>query len=247
MKRLIVLRHGESEWNRANRFTGWADPSLTQTGRAEAQQAGSVIKAEGLSFDLAYTSQLKRAQETLTICLKSLGQEALKIKRTWRLNERHYGALQGLNKLEMVQRYGEAQVNIWRRSYDIPPPPVDLEDERHPVNDLSYQAVPPEYLPACESLKDTLLRLLPFWEIIKEDILSGKNLLIVAHGNSIRALYKHLFNVSKVDIVDFNIPTGIPISMELEDTLKGVSFHYLGDRKAIELAISRVANQTKSK
>jgi 2,3-bisphosphoglycerate-dependent phosphoglycerate mutase len=230
MKRLVLLRHGQSLWNFENKFTGWTDVDVSNQGNREAYGAGRPLKAEGYSFDLAFTSVLKRAIRTLWIVLDELDLMWIPVHRSWRLNERHYGALQGLNKSDMVEKYGFEQVQIWRRSYDIPPPALAEMDSRHPGYDQRYASMKKEQLPCTESLKDTLNRVLPYWnETIVPKLMEGKNILISAHGNSIRALVKHLDNISDEDIVGLNIPTGIPLVYELDDGLRAKNYHYLGE------------------
>jgi 2,3-bisphosphoglycerate-dependent phosphoglycerate mutase len=242
--KLVLLRHGESTWNRENRFTGWTDVDLSDRGRAEAQEAGRLLREGGYVFDLAYTSVLKRAIRTLGIALDALDRLWIPVTKHWRLNERHYGALQGLNKAETAARHGEAQTKIWRRSYDIPPPALAADDERHPSRDPRYAALKPADLPATESLKDTVARFLPFWrDTIAPTITSGQRVLIVAHGNSLRALVKELDHISDSTIVELNIPTGIPLVYELEDDLTPIRHYYLGDPAAAAAAAARVANQ----
>ena len=248
MHKLVLLRHGESTWNRENRFTGWTDVDLSDAGREEAWKAGVLLKEAGCVFDVAYTSVLKRAIRTLWIALDALDSMWIPVTKHWRLNERHYGALQGLNKAETAARHGEAQVKIWRRSYDIPPPPLSTDDPRHPRFDRRYKSVAPQLLPATESLKTTLERVLPYWnERLAPDLKAGRNVLIVAHGNSLRALVKMLDNMSDTDIVEFNIPTGVPIHYELEASLKPISRRFLGDPAAIKAAAEAVARQTEKK
>jgi 2,3-bisphosphoglycerate-dependent phosphoglycerate mutase len=247
MLRLVLLRHGQSTWNQENRFTGWTDVDLSEAGREEARQAGRLMAAEKFEFDVAYTSVLKRAIRTLWTALDEMDMMWLPVHRTWRLNERHYGALQGLNKAETAARHGEAQVKIWRRSYDIPPPPLSADDPRHPSHDRRYAALPQEQLPLTESLKDTVARFLPYWhETIAPDIRAGRKVLIAAHGNSLRALVKYLDNVPEDEIVDLNIPTGIPLVYLLNDELKPLQKFYLGDPAAAERAAAAVANQGKA-
>ena len=247
MHRLVLLRHGESTWNRENRFTGWTDVDLTDKGREEAREAGRLMKAEGYTFDLSYTSVLKRALRTLWIATDEMDLLWLPVEKDWRLNERHYGALQGLNKAETAAQHGEAQVKIWRRSYDIPPPPLDPNDDRHPARDPRYASVPSEVLPLTESLKDTVARFLPYWhETIAPVIKSGKKVLIAAHGNSLRALVKYLDNISESDIVELNIPTGIPLVYELDEGLRPITKYYLGDQEAAARKAAAVANQGKA-
>lgn len=231
MPTLVLLRHGESTWNKENRFTGWTDVDLSETGREEALHAGRLMKAAGLSFDIAYTSVLKRAIRTCWIALDELDLMWIPVPRHWRLNERHYGALQGLNKAETAARHGAEQVKIWRRSYDIQPPPLTPDDPRHPGRDPRYTGIPPADLPLTESLKDTVARFLPYWnETIAPSIRQGKRVLIAAHGNSLRALVKYLDNISDQDIIELNIPTGVPLVYELDDDLNALNRRYLGDR-----------------
>jgi 2,3-bisphosphoglycerate-dependent phosphoglycerate mutase len=245
---LVLLRHGESQWNRENRFTGWTDVDLTEKGRAEAAAAGQLLKAEGFGFDLAFTSVLTRAIRTCWIALDELQLLWIPVRRDWRLNERHYGALQGLNKAETAERHGEAQVKIWRRSYDIPPPALTLDDPRHPSHDPRYAALAPSELPATESLKDTVARFLPYWHSsIAPEIRAGRRVLITAHGNSLRALVKYLDGISDTDIVGLNIPTGIPLVYELDDDLRPRGHRYLGDAEAAAHAAAAVANQAAQK
>jgi 2,3-bisphosphoglycerate-dependent phosphoglycerate mutase len=244
MYRLVLLRHGESVWNKENRFTGWTDVDLTDRGRAEAAEAGRLLRDGGYVFDIAFTSVLKRAIRTLWIALDVMDLMWIREEKSWRLNERHYGALQGLNKAETSAKHGEAQTKIWRRSYDIPPPPLTPDDPRHPSRDPRYAGVPPGDLPLTESLKDTVQRFLPYWhETIAPAIRSGRRVLIAAHGNSIRALIKYLDAVSDAHIVQLNIPTGIPLVYEVDEDLRPVRHYYLGDAAAAEAAAARVANQ----
>jgi len=244
MFRLVLLRHGESTWNRENRFTGWTDVDLTDKGRDEAGEAGRLMRAEGFEFDLAYTSVLTRAIRTLWIGLDRMELLWVPVERSWRLNERHYGALQGLNKAETAAAHGDAMVKIWRRSYDTPPPALAISDPRHPSHDRRYAALPPDALPLAESLKDTVARFLPYWsETIAPAVARGRRVLIVAHGNSLRALVKYLDGVSEADIVELNIPTGIPLVYELSDTLKPIRKFYLGDPEAASKAAAAVARQ----
>jgi 2,3-bisphosphoglycerate-dependent phosphoglycerate mutase len=241
---LVMLRHGESRWNLENRFTGWVDVDLSDKGLAEAKRAGEQLKAEGFAFDVAYTSVLKRAIRTLWLAMDELDQLWVPVVRSWRLNERHYGALQGLNKAETAARHGEDQVKIWRRSYDIPPPPLSPDDPGHPRHDRRYRDLTPDQLPSCESLKDTLARVLPYWnEVIAPDIQAGKQVLIVAHGNSLRALVKHLDGLSDQDVLELNIPTGIPLVYQLDENLKPQGSRYLGDAEAVKAAAEAVARQ----
>ena len=224
MKTLVLLRHGESTWNRENRFTGWTDVDLTERGVAEARRAGQQLGEEGLRFDVAYTSVLKRAIRTLWIVLDELDQMWIPVHRSWRLNERHYGALQGLNKAETARKYGDQQVLVWRRSYDTPPPALDRSDERFPGSDPRYAGLDPRDIPLTECLEDTVARFLPLWhEAIAPDVRAGKRVIIAAHGNSLRALVKYLDDVSNEDIVSLNIPTGVPLVYDLDDSLKPVS------------------------
>ena len=244
MFRLVLLRHGESTWNRENRFTGWTDVDLTDKGRDEAGEAGRLMRAEGFKFDLAYTSVLTRAIRTLWIGLDRMELLWVPVEQSWRLNERHYGALQGLNKSETAAAHGDAMVKIWRRSYDTPPPALAISDPRHPSHDRRYAALPPDALPLAESLKDTVARFLPYWsETIAPAVARGRRVLIVAHGNSLRALVKYLDGVSEADIVELNIPTGIPLVYELSDTLKPIRKFYLGDQEAASKAATAVARQ----
>jgi 2,3-bisphosphoglycerate-dependent phosphoglycerate mutase len=246
--KLILVRHGQSVWNVENLFTGWHDVDLSDQGRAEAKQAGVEIKRAGITPDVAFTSVLKRAIRTLWIALDEMDLMWLTVERTWRLNERHYGALQGLNKTQTVEKHGEAQVKIWRRSYDIPPPPLALDDPRHPRFDPRYAGVDAHLLPACESLKDTLTRVLPFWnDRIAPELRRNKNVLVTAHGNSLRAMVKMLDNVGEAEIVELNIPTGVPLVYELDANLKPVSSRYLGDADAIKAAAEAVKKQTEKR
>jgi len=247
MTRLVLLRHGESTWNKENRFTGWTDVDLTDKGREEAREAGRLMAAEGFTFDVAYTSVLTRAIRTLWIALDEMKLLWLDTHKSWRLNERHYGALQGLNKAETAARHGDEQVKIWRRSYDIPPPPLEAADERHPSRDPRYARLPPSELPLTESLKDTVARFLPYWnETIAPQVRAGNRVLIAAHGNSLRALVKYLDNVSEPEIVELNIPTGIPLVYELDEQLKPLRRFYLGDQEAALKKAQAVANQARS-
>jgi 2,3-bisphosphoglycerate-dependent phosphoglycerate mutase len=248
MLRLVLLRHGESEWNRENRFTGWTDVDLSERGRTEALEAGRLMAAEKFEFDVAYTSVLKRAIRTLWIALDGLDMMWVPVHRSWRLNERHYGGLQGLNKAETAAEHGEAQVKIWRRSYDVPPPPLSSDDPRHPSRDRRYADLSPRELPVTESLKDTVHRFLPYWQqTIAPEIKSGKRVLIVAHGNSLRALVKHLDRMSDDEVIDLNIPTGVPLVYLLNDDLEPLQKFYLGDQDAIKQAISAVADQGRAR
>ena len=240
--KLILCRHGESEWNLENRFTGWADVDLSPKGEQEAKDAGLTLKHEQLSFDLAYTSVLKRATRTLWIMLEEMSLTWIPVINAWELNERHYGALQGLNKSQVAAEYGEEQVQIWRRSYDTPPPALNDDDERHPRFEIRYASV--SDLPASESLKDTLLRVKPYWQTkIIPSLLGNQDVLIVAHGNSLRAMVKMIENISDEEIVDFNIPTGIPLAYEFNENLKPIKQGFIGDPETIEKAAQAVANQ----
>jgi 2,3-bisphosphoglycerate-dependent phosphoglycerate mutase len=248
LQKLVLLRHGESQWNLENRFTGWIDVPLTKRGESEARQSGQLLKEEGFKFDVIHTSVLKRATHTMDICMKEMGIENILIHYNWRLNERHYGALQGLNKAETAAKYGEEQVHIWRRSYSTPPPKLEMDDKRHPKFDEKYSELTPAELPASECLKDTVDRFLPYWfESIMPDIKSGKRVLIVAHGNSLRALVKYLDQVSDEEIVGLNIPTGVPLIYELDDNLNSLKNYYLGDQEAISRKAAAVAAQGKAK
>jgi len=248
MHTLVLVRHGESAWNRENRFTGWTDVDLTEQGISEARLAGQLLQEAGLTFDVAYTSVLKRAIRTLWLILDRMDLMWLPVHRTWRLNERHYGALQGLNKAETAAQYGEAQVKIWRRSYDIPPPPLEPSDPRFPGHERRYAALTPAELPVTECLKDTVARFLPLWhDTIAPVIRSGQRVIIAAHGNSLRALVKYLDNVSDSDIVELNIPTGVPLVYELDANLRPLSNRYLGDPEAIRKAQEAVAKQGSKK
>jgi 2,3-bisphosphoglycerate-dependent phosphoglycerate mutase len=247
MPKLVLLRHGESTWNKENRFTGWTDVDLSERGRAEAKDAGRLLREGGYVFDQAYTSVLKRAIRTLWIALDELDQMWIPVEKSWRLNERHYGALQGLNKAETAAKHGEGQVKIWRRSYDIPPPPLDVNDPRHPSRDPRYAGLTAGDLPLTESLKSTVDRFMPYWNgTIAPTIRSGKRVVIAAHGNSLRALVKYLDEVDEQTIVELNIPTGIPLVYELDDRLKPVRHYYLGDPEAAAAAAARVAAQAKA-
>lgn len=248
MKTLVLLRHGESDWNRENRFTGWTDVDLSEKGVQEGIAAGQQMKQDGYTFDLVFTSVLKRAIKTMNLALEQMDLLWLPVYKSWRLNERHYGALQGLNKAETAEKHGMEQTNVWRRSYDIPPPPLTPDDERYPGHDPRYAALTPEELPLTECLKDTVERFLPYWhETIAPVVKSGQRVLIAAHGNSLRALVKYLDNVSDDDIVGLNIPTGIPLVYELDDDLKPIRHFYLGDPEAIKKATEAVAGQLQKK
>ena len=246
--KLVLLRHGQSIWNQENLFTGWTDVDLSDQGRAEAKSAGQELLREKISIDLAFTSVLKRAIRTLWIILDETDRMWIPVERSWRLNERHYGALQGLNKAQTVEKHGEAQVKIWRRSYDIPPPPLSPDDPRHPRHDPRYAGLDPATLPGTESLKETLARVLPLWETrIGPELAAGRNVLVAAHGNSLRAMVKMLDDVPESEIVELNIPTGVPLLYELDAKLKPVSSRYLGDPEAIKAAAEAVAKQTQSR
>jgi 2,3-bisphosphoglycerate-dependent phosphoglycerate mutase len=248
MTKLVLLRHGESTWNEENRFTGWTDVDLSMKGLAEAKRAGQKLKAEGFTFDIAFTSVLKRAIRTLWIALDEMDLMWIPIENSWRLNERHYGALQGLNKAETATKYGEEQVLKWRRSYDVQPPALTEDDPRYPGNDPRYQDLDPRDVPHTECLKDTVARFLPYWhETIAPAIRSGERVIIAAHGNSLRALVKYLDNISDQEIVALNIPTGIPLVYELDVDLKPIQHHYLGDPEEIRRAQEAVAKQGKAK
>ena len=248
MKQLVLLRHGESVWNRENRFTGWTDVDLSPQGIDEAKSAGSVLRERGFAFDVAYTSVLKRAIRTLWIALDELDWMWIPVHRSWRLNERHYGALQGLNKAETAEKFGDEQVLIWRRSYDIRPPALEPSDEHYPGRDPRYKSLKSDELPLTECLKDTVARFLPYWhETIAPRVKAGDRVLIAAHGNSLRALVKHMDNIGDGEIVGLNIPTGIPLVYELTDDLKPVRRYYLGDPEEIAKATQAVANQGKAR
>lgn len=247
MYKLVLIRHGESTWNLENRFTGWTDVDLTPTGVAQAQQAGRLLKEAGLDFDVAHTSVLKRAIWTLWHCLDQMDRQWLPVRHSWHLNERHYGALQGLNKADMAKQYGDEQVLVWRRSYDTPPPALEASDPRSERSDIRYAGLEPSQIPLTECLKDTVARVLPYWnEQIAPAILSGKRVLIAAHGNSIRALVKYLDNIADDAIVGVNIPNGIPLVYELDKNLKPIKSYYLGDAEAAAKAAAAVASQGKA-
>jgi len=248
MHKVVLLRHGESTWNKENRFTGWTDVDLSEKGIKEAKKAGQVLKKEGFVFDVAFTSVLKRAIRTLWIVLDEMDLMWIPVYRSWWLNERHYGSLQGLNKAEMAAQFGESQVLIWRRSYDVPPPPLDANDPRSPKNDPRYHDLNPKDIPLTECLKDTVARFMPYWhEVIAPTIKTGKKAIISAHGNSLRALVKYLDNVSDDEIVALNIPTGIPLVYELSADLKPLKHYYLADPEEIKKAMEAVAAQGKAK
>jgi 2,3-bisphosphoglycerate-dependent phosphoglycerate mutase len=248
MYKVVLLRHGESQWNLDNRFTGWTDVDLTETGIRQAREAGKVLKEDGFEFDLAYVSVLKRALRTLWLTLEEMDQLWIPWEKSWRLNERHYGGLQGLNKSETAAKYGEEQVLIWRRSYDIPPPALEENDDRFPGKLRMYSDVAEKDLPLTESLKDTIARFLPYWhDTIAPTIKSGKRVIIAAHGNSLRALVKYLDSMSEEEILKLNIPTGMPLVYELDEDLKPIKHYYLGDPEAVKKAMESVANQGKAK
>ena len=248
MHKVVLLRHGQSDWNLENRFTGWTDVDLSEQGRGEAREAGRLLREAGFSFDVAYTSVLKRAIRTLWMVLDELDEMWVPVHHSWRLNERHYGALQGLNKAETAAKFGDEQVLIWRRSYDVPPPPLDPADPRDPGRDPRYRALRPDELPLTECLKDTVARFLPYWhEVIAPAIRGGQRVIIAAHGNSLRALVKYLDDVSEEEIIGLNIPTGVPLVYELDAELRPLRHDYLGDPEAIRRAIEAVAKQGKAK
>jgi 2,3-bisphosphoglycerate-dependent phosphoglycerate mutase len=248
MHKLVLMRHGESQWNLENRFTGWTDVDLTETGREQARKAGELLKKEGFEFDIAFSSVLKRAIRTLWITLDAMDAMHTPVGLNWRLNERHYGALQGLNKAETAAKYGDDQVLVWRRAYAIAPNPLERDDPRHPRFDKRYSKFPADQLPATECLKDTVDRVVPFWnDSIAPALRSGRSVLVAAHGNSLRALIKHLDGISDDDIVGVNIPTGQPLVYELDDDLKPIRHYYLGDAAEIEAAMAAVAAQGKAK
>jgi 2,3-bisphosphoglycerate-dependent phosphoglycerate mutase len=247
-KKLVLVRHGESVWNKENRFTGWKDVDLSDQGREEAREAGRVLKAEGFDFDFAFTSVLKRAIRTLWTVLDEMDRMWIPVQKAWELNERHYGALQGLNKAETAEKFGEAQVKIWRRAYATPPPPLEKADERWPGNDPRYAKLSESEVPLTECLKDTVARVVPYWETqIAPKILSGERVIIAAHGNSIRAMVKHLDNISDDDIVELNVPTGMPLVYELDAGLNPIKNYYLGDPEKVKAAMEAVAAQGKKK
>jgi 2,3-bisphosphoglycerate-dependent phosphoglycerate mutase len=248
MYKLVLLRHGESQWNQENRFTGWTDVPLAEKGVQEAREAGRTFKQEGIGFDMAFTSVLKRANQTLHYALEELGELWIPTKKDWRLNERHYGALQGLDKGETAAKHGEAQVKIWRRSYDVPPPALEPTDARHPRNDRRYNGLPARELPATESLKETVARVVPMWvSDIAPEVKAGKRVIIAAHGNSLRALVKYLDNVSEQDILELNIPTGLPLVYTLDKDLNPTDRKYLGDPAKVAAAMAAVAAQGTAK
>lgn len=246
--KIILLRHGESQWNKENRFTGWTDVPLSEKGIREARSAGQLMRKEGFVFDKAYTSCLKRAIKTLWLALEELDQMWIPVVKDWHLNERHYGALQGYNKAAMAQKMGEAQVRLWRRSYNVPPPPLMPDDPRSPANDPRYAGLNPAVLPLTECLKNTVARVLPYWnEVISPDIKSGQRLIVAAHGNTLRALVRYLDGIGDEEIVGLNIPTGIPLLYELDGELRPISHRYLGDPEAARAAAEAVANQAREK
>ena len=248
MIKLVLLRHGESEWNKENRFTGWTDVDLSEKGRTEARSAGQRLKAEGYGFDLAFTSVLKRAVRTLWMTLDEMDLMWIPVHNSWRLNERHYGGLQGLNKAETAAKFGEEQVHVWRRSYDVPPPPLEPGDPRHPSHDPRYRDLAPKDLPLTECLKDTVARALPYWhEAIAPVLKKGRKVIIAAHGNSIRALVKMLDSISDADIAGLDIPTGVPLVYELNESLAPIRHYYLADQADLEKALASVKNQGKAK
>ena len=248
MMKLVLVRHGESEWNKLNLFTGWTDVDLSEKGHEEAAAAGKLLKAEGYDFDVCYTSYLKRAIHTLNHILDEMDRVWLPVTKTWKLNERHYGALQGLNKSETAEKYGEEQVKIWRRSFDVKPPKLEATDERNPANQAIYASVDPKELPLTESLETTIERVVPYFEdVIKKDMKAGKRVIIAAHGNSLRALVKYFDNMSKEEILGVNIPTGVPLVYEFDDNFKVTKKYYLGDQEALAAKMAAVANQGKAK
>ncbi len=248
MNKIVLLRHGESVWNKENRFTGWTDVDLSEKGVDEARDAGQLLKKEGFTFDLAHGSVLRRAIRTMWIALDQLELHWIPQQLSWRLNERHYGSLQGLNKSEMANRFGAEQILVWRRSYDTPPPPLEKTDPRYPGNDRRYASMDPADIPVTECLKDTVARFLPHWNnVIGPQVKAGKRVIVVAHGNTIRALVKYLDNVSEKDIVELNIPTGIPLVYELDDALRPLRHYYLGDQEKAKQAAAAVAAQARGK
>jgi len=248
MYKVVLVRHGESDWNKQNRFTGWTDVDLSEKGLAEAKEGGQVLKAQGYTFDIAFTSVLKRAIRTLWIVLDEMDLMWIPVQNSWRLNERHYGALQGLDKSETAAKFGEDQVKIWRRSYDIPPPPLEKDDPRYPGHEARYADLTEFELPLTECLKDTVARFLPYWyEVIAPTIRSGKKVIVAAHGNSLRALVKYLDKISDEEIVSLNIPTGMPLVYELDENLEPLKSYYLGDPEKVKAAMEAVAAQGKKK
>ena len=248
MYKMVLLRHGESQWNQENRFTGWTDVPLASKGEQEAKEAGAVLQGAGFAFDLAFTSVLKRANQTLNLALDAMGQLWVPVRKDWRLNERHYGALQGLDKAETAAKHGEAQVKVWRRSYDVPPPALELADERHPARDRRYAGLPAKALPCTESLKDTVARVVPLWiSGIAPEVKAGRSVIIAAHGNSLRALVKYLDEVSEQEILELNIPTGMPLVYEFDKELRPMKHYYLGDEAKVKAAMAAVAAQGQAK
>ncbi|MGC9972648.1 MAG: 2,3-diphosphoglycerate-dependent phosphoglycerate mutase [Bryobacteraceae bacterium] len=248
MYKVVLVRHGESDWNKQNRFTGWTDVDLSEKGIAEAKEGGQVLQAQGYTFDIAFTSVLKRAIRTLWIVLDEMDLMWIPVQNSWRLNERHYGALQGLNKSETAAKFGEDQVKIWRRSYDIPPPPLEKDDPRYPGHEARYADLTEDELPLTECLKDTVARFLPYWyEVIAPTIRTGKKVIVAAHGNSLRALVKYLDKISDQEIVGLNIPTGMPLVYELDENLEPLKSYYLGDPEKVRAAMEAVAAQGKKK
>ncbi|GKX54282.1 2,3-bisphosphoglycerate-dependent phosphoglycerate mutase [Leminorella grimontii] len=248
VKKLVLVRHGESEWNKENRFTGWTDVDLSDKGRAEAAQAGELLKEEGFVFDFAYTSVLKRAIHTLWGILDKMDAQWLPVEKSWKLNERHYGALQGLNKAETAQKYGDEQVKLWRRGFAVTPPELTKEDERYPGHDRRYASLTPSELPVTESLATTIERVIPYWnDVIKPRVASGERVIIAAHGNSLRALVKFLDNMGEEEILELNIPTGVPLVYEFDEKMNPIKHYYLGDAAEIAAKAAAVANQGKAK
>ncbi len=248
MKKVVLIRHGESEWNKENRFTGWTDVDLSEKGVQEAIKAGQLLKKEGFQFEIAFTSYLKRAVKTLNNILDQMNLDWIPVEKTWRLNEKHYGMLQGLNKAETAEKYGDEQVLIWRRSYDVPPSPMEVNDPRSPFMDPRYNSVPKKYLPLTESLKETVARIVPYWEdTIYPSLMKHDQILVAAHGNSLRGIIKYLKNISDNDIVSLNLPTGVPYVFEFDDDLNFVKDYFLGDPEEIKKLMEEVANQGKKK
>ncbi|MCF8367190.1 MAG: 2,3-diphosphoglycerate-dependent phosphoglycerate mutase [Bacteroidales bacterium] len=248
MKKLVLLRHGESEWNKENKFTGWTDVELSPKGVEEAREAGKTLKAQGFAFDMAFTSYLKRAIKTLWLALEEMDQMWIPVYKSWRLNEKHYGMLQGLNKAETAEKYGDEKVLMWRRSFDIPPSEIPADDDRHPKFDPRYAELKPEEVPATEALKDTIERLIPYWDgEIKPALQAHNQILVAAHGNSLRGIVKYLKNMSEAEIIAFNIPTGIPYVFEFDDELNLVKDEFIGDPETIKKLMEQVANQAKKK
>lgn len=248
MYKLVLVRHGESTWNKENRFTGWTDVDLSETGIAEAIEAGKLLKQEGFHFEVAYTSYLTRAIRTLWLMLEQMDLLWITVHKTWRLNEKHYGMLQGLNKSEMAEKYGDQQVLLWRRSYDVPPPPIEENDPRHPKFDHRYANLNPADIPATESLKDTIARIVPYWQNeMAADLVKNKQLLVAAHGNSLRGIVKYLKKMTDEEVLGFNLPTGVPLVFEMDENFNVIKDYYLGDQEAIQQKIDKVANQAKKK